>query len=132
MSLTQARAALSSRASRLNPRDRLLDAIGRCPALGEVWAEYALTALPPRSNGDPSTDVSHLASPANILFFAEEWGNDHLASEHSWPQPLSSPDALATWAGAMRGCQGRTNLAQAWTYDPATLQIKQFKNSSCV
>ena len=120
MSLAQARAALTDSVSRDGLRDRLLGTIGRCPALGEVWAEFAVTALLPDYDGDPGTDVSHLASPDHIHFFAEEWGNDHLASEHSWPQPLSSPDALAAWAGAMRGCKGRSNLARAWEASRAT------------
>ena len=114
MSLAQARAALTDSANRDGSRDRLLSTIGRCPALGEVWAEFAVNAMLPDHGGDPGTDITHLASPDLISFFSEEWGNDHLNSEHPWPQPPSTPDALAAWAGAMRGIKGRSTLARAW------------------
>ena len=102
MSLPQARAALADPAWPVHCwNTRLRDTVARCPALHDVWSEFAA------ATGQPPL---HCALPEHIRFFVEQWGNN----DGSWPQPPPSPTALAAWATAMCGCDRRIALAKGW------------------
>ena len=102
MSLPQARAALADPARPVHCWNTwLCDTVARCPALHDVWSEFAA------ASGQPPL---HCALPEHIRFFAEQWGNN----TGSWPQPPPPPAALAAWATAMSGCGRRIDLAKGW------------------